>query len=178
MLLLQVGGSLCLAANWPNLCAGLFLLPGPTVAQVRTGEKVVTEMGQQGALQSNYQHKEADNITWHFIYLDTFYNEERKTLSKKIYRIEILKKERTVSRSCQRGPPIVSLCGVQLWRGQACSAHSPENAKETSATPAPPAEDTRHLPWFDCSHLSDSPYHFIAGLSSHSSPAPFSPPSG
>lgn len=47
--------------------SGLFLLLEPTAAQVTTGEKVVTEMGQQGALQSNYQHKEADITTWHFI---------------------------------------------------------------------------------------------------------------
>lgn len=56
----------------------LFLLLAPTAALVRTGEKVVTEMDQQGALQSNYQHKKADITTWHFIYQDTFEIEERE----------------------------------------------------------------------------------------------------
>lgn len=60
------------------LISGLFLLLGHMAAQVTTGEKVVTEMGQQGALQSNYQHKEADITTWHFIFLDTFYSKERE----------------------------------------------------------------------------------------------------
>lgn len=47
--------------------------------QGTTGEKAVTETGQQGALQSNYQHKDADITTWHFIYLDTFYSGERES---------------------------------------------------------------------------------------------------
>lgn len=44
-------------------------------------------------------------------------------------------------------------------------------------TPKKPAglqlrqQRTRHLPWFDCSHVSDCPRHFIAQLSSHSSPS-------
>lgn len=99
-------------------------------------------MGQQGALQSNDQHK-GDITTWHFIYLDTFYSEERDYVPE-IYNIENLtkrKKEKTVSTSYHRGTPIVFLCGLQLWRGQACSADCPENAKETSPTPARPAED-------------------------------------
>lgn len=108
VLLLREGGSHCPAANWPNLCAGvyttdtpgsscvvaameklettfflmsfsdLFLLLGPTAAQARTGEKVVTEMNQQGALQSNYQHKKADATTRHFIYQDTFWKWREK----------------------------------------------------------------------------------------------------
>ncbi|XP_035032073.1 SLAIN motif-containing protein 2 isoform X12 [Hippoglossus stenolepis] len=61
-----------------NQSANLFLLLGTTAVWVTTGEKVVTEAGQQGALQSNYQHKEADITTWHFIYLDNFYSGERK----------------------------------------------------------------------------------------------------
>lgn len=73
---------------FPHLSSDLFLLLGP-MAQETTGEKVVTEMGQQGALQSNDQHKEADITTWHFIYLDTFYSEERETMCpKNIYNSE------------------------------------------------------------------------------------------
>lgn len=78
----------------------LFLLLGPSAAQGKTGEKGVTEMGQQGALQSNDQHK-GDITTWHFIYLDTFYIEERDYVPE-IYNIENLtkrKKEKTVSTS-------------------------------------------------------------------------------
>lgn len=61
----------------------LFLLLGPMAAQVRTGEKVVTEINQQGALQSNYQHKKADVTTWHFIHQDTFESEEWERLCPK-----------------------------------------------------------------------------------------------
>lgn len=68
-----------------------------------------------------------------------------------------------MSTSRRRGPPIMLLCGVRLWRDQACSADSPENAKETSPTPAR-QQRTHHLPWFDCNHLSDSPYHDITQL--------------
>lgn len=48
------------------------------MAERTTGEKVVTENSQQGALQSNYYHKEEDITTWHFIYLDNFYSEARE----------------------------------------------------------------------------------------------------
>lgn len=96
----------------------------------------------------------------------------------KVYRIQNLKKERTVSTSSQRGPPIVFLCGVWLWRGQACSADSPENAKETSPTPAPPAEDTSPaVVWLQSSVRQSISLHrpaFIPLLS----PVLFSPPSG
>lgn len=49
-------------------------------------------MGQQGALQSNDQHK-GDITTWHFIYLDTFYSEERDYVPE-IYNIENLTKRK------------------------------------------------------------------------------------
>lgn len=184
-MLLQEGGSLCPAANWPNLCADLCLLLGPTAEQVTTGEKVVTESSQQGALQSNYQHKEADIITtWHFIYLDNFNSEERereRDYVPKIYQIQNSKEEKkSVCIVSERTSHRVSLWGLAL------EGSGMQTAKKMPKKPARlqlRQQRTRHLPWFDCNHLSDSPYHYIVQLSSHSSsphlpPFFFSPPSG
>lgn len=84
--------------------------------QVTTGEKVVTELGQQGALQSNYQHKEADITIWHFIYLDTFFSEERKreTMSQNIYNPEFKKGEDSVHIASKRTSHRVPLWGLAL----------------------------------------------------------------
>lgn len=77
--------------------------------QVTTGGKVVTEMSQQGALQSNDQHKEADITTWHFIYLDTFYSEERETMSPKYIELKKIKGEDSVHTVSKRTSHRVSL---------------------------------------------------------------------
>lgn len=55
------------------------------------------------------------------------------------------------------------LCGLWLWRGQACSADSPENAKETRPTPALPAEDTSSaLVWLQSSVRQSISLHWPA----------------
>lgn len=60
----------------------------------------------------------------------------------------------------------MSLCGDWLWRGQACSADSPEDAKETSPTPAL-HQRTRHLPLVQLQssvRLSISPHAQLSSL--------------
>lgn len=79
-----------------------------------TGEKVVTEVGQQGALQSNYQHKEADITTWHFIYLETFYSEESKTMSQKYIELSFKKGKDSVHIVSKRTSHCASLWAPAL----------------------------------------------------------------
>ena len=66
-------------------------------------------------LQSNYQHKGADITTWHFIYLDTFYSEERETMCpKNIYNSEFKKGEDSVHMASQRTSHHAPLWGLAL----------------------------------------------------------------
>lgn len=99
---------------------GLFLLPGPMATQVTTGEKVVTELSQQGALCSHNQHEEEENSAWHFIYPHNLsHKETRPTQS------QTNSSCKGEDRVCHGSP----LWGLDLgwgW-GQTCSV---ENAKE------------------------------------------------
>lgn len=75
-----------------------------------TGEKVVTEVSQQGALQASCQHKETDITTGHFIYLGNFYNGEKETKSQNIYNSDLKKKAIVSKRTSHHAP----LWGVAL----------------------------------------------------------------
>lgn len=88
------------------------------------------------------------------------------------------KKETTVSTLRQRGPHIVSLFGVRLWRGQAYSTDQKMPKKPARLQLA--QQRSLHLPSFDCSHPSDSWFHRWPFPSRHVSLPRFllSPPSG